>query len=514
MNKKLLLWKRALRSILIVILLSAAGTTKSFAYDFTAVCESGQTLYYTIVDDRHHRVIVDEGDALSTISGDVVVPATVEHNGITYTVYGIGEHAFIGDTLLNSITLSDSIHYIGNGAFFSCSNLIQVVIGNNIYCIENTAFARCGKLESIELPNSLYSIGEGAFTKSGIETVTVPNSVKEMGENVFKDCSSLHAVILPDSLTRISDLMFNNCTNLRRVEMPLYIEAIGSHAFENCSSLESIEFPNALTGIGYYAFSGCSNITEIKLLLEDRARVQSSAFYNCTHLKKLTIDVPYSYGDVYFESNVFNGTNLESITIKCQKVPTITQNTFEGISRDIPIVVPCGMASQFENNEFWGVFTNIQEDLLYSYNIVTEYDGIGTVQILQEPTSCEDGILEILAIPQDGYRFLYWFISGFVAHGNPLSIEPFVDGPIKAVFDGTGINENCEMSIDVYPNPTDGLFYIDVENMERIKVYSITGQFIKEFKSDEIDITDQNAGTYLLKVFTSSRVVTKLLIKK
>ena len=310
--------------------------------------------------------------------------------------------------------------------------------------------------------------------------------------------------------------MFSNCTSLRQVIMPHYVEAIGSYAFENCALLESIELPNALAGIGSYAFSGCSSLAEINLILNDRARVQSSAFYNCNNLKQLTIDVPHSYGEVFFDSNVFSGTGLESITIKCQKVPTIVQNTFEGVSRMIPIVVPCGLLSQYEEDEHWGEFANIQEDMLYANTIVTEYAGMGTVQILHEPTSCEDGLLEVLAIPNDGNRFLYWLISdfGFVAHDNPLSIEPFVDGPINAVFDGTGVDECSVFPINVYPNPTNGLICIDVEGLDKVEVYSITGQFIKEFKSNEIDITDQEAGTYILKVHTSSGWVTKQIIKK
>ena len=115
-----------MKKLVFTLILLIGIAVNGFAYDFSAVCESGQTLYYTILDNPLHRVIVDKGEMLSTISGDVVVPVTVEHNGITYTVYGIGEQAFIGDTLLSSITLTDSIHYIGNGSFFSCSNLLQV----------------------------------------------------------------------------------------------------------------------------------------------------------------------------------------------------------------------------------------------------------------------------------------------------------------------------------------------------------------------------------------------------
>lgn len=504
-----------MKKLVITLSLLIGIAAKSFAYDFSAVCESGQTLYYTITSTLHHRVIVDMGEESSTISGDVILPMFVDYGGTTYTVYGIGQSAFRDDTLLNSITLSDSINYIEDGAFTRCSHLREVRMGNNVRYIEDGAFYRCSQLESLELPNSLCLIGSGAFKQSGLRSISIPNSVKEIWDLAFSHCGSLTEVILPDTLRfGITDNLFEHCENLQRIEMPSFCEAIGANAFENCSSLESIELPMLLS-IGPNAFSGCSGMTEIKLLLNDRARIQSSAFSNCSNLKRVIIDVPYSYEGIFLESNVFDGTDLETITIKCQKVPEITQNTFEGVSKTIPVIVPCGWASQYEEAEYWSEFTNIEEDLLYSYTVVTEYDGMGTVQILHEPTSCEDGMLELLAVPQDGYRFINWYISdlGYFSITNPLSIEPFVDGPIMAIFDGTGIDENS-IAIDVYPNPTDGIICIDIEDLERIEVYAIDGRFIKEFSSNEIDLTAQDVGTYILKVFTMSGWVTKQIIKR
>ena len=482
-----------MKKLVITLSLLIGLAANGLAYDFSAVCESGQTLYYTITSMLHHRVIVDMGEESSTISGDVILPMFVDYGGTTYTVYGIGQWTFHGDTLLNSITLSDSINYIGYSAFLRCSHLREVRMGNNVRYIEDNDFSRCSQLESLELPDAVYSIGSGAFRQTGLRSISVPSSVKEIWESAFSNCGSLTEVILPDTL----------------------LSGISNNLFENCTSLESIELSDMLVGIGPNAFFGCSGMTEIKLLLNDRARIQSFAFSNCNNLKRVVMDVPYSYEGIFLESNVFDGTDLESITIKCQKVPEITQNTFEGVSKTIPVIVPCGWASQYEEAAFWSEFTHIEEDLLYSYTVVTEYDGMGTVQILHEPTSCEDGLLELLAVPQDGYRFIYWYISdlGYFSITNPLSIEPFAEGPTKAIFDQSGVDENS-IAIDVYPNPTDGLICIDIEGLERLEVYAINGQFIKEFSSNEIDITELNAGTYLLKVFTSSGWVTKQIVKK
>ena len=75
------------------------------------------------------------------------------------------------------------------------------------------------------------------------------------------------------------------------------------------------------------------------------------------------------------------------------------------------------------------------------------------------------------------------------------------------------VNENETDGFAVYPNPTDGEVIIDGMNIIKIEVYNITGQFIKDFKNNNIDISDQNAGMYILKVITPSGVVTKQIIK-
>lgn len=92
-----------MKKLVFTLSLLMSIAVNSFAYDFTAVCESGQTLYYTINSELHHRVIVDMGEESSAISGDVILPLFVEHGGATYTVYGIGEMAFSRDTLLRGV---------------------------------------------------------------------------------------------------------------------------------------------------------------------------------------------------------------------------------------------------------------------------------------------------------------------------------------------------------------------------------------------------------------------------
>ena len=74
----------------------------------------------------------------------------------------------------------------------------------------------------------------------------------------------------------------------------------------------------------------------------------------------------------------------------------------------------------------------------------------------------------------------------------------------------TGIDEFDNPS--VYPNPTNGLIYIDYE-ITNVEIYNILGQLLKETKENVIDLSKQEAGTYILKVITPSGVVTKQIIK-
>ena len=54
MSIKFLPLKRAVRTALLVLLLNVVGLTKGYAYDFSAVCSTGQTLYYEITDAANH----------------------------------------------------------------------------------------------------------------------------------------------------------------------------------------------------------------------------------------------------------------------------------------------------------------------------------------------------------------------------------------------------------------------------------------------------------------------------
>jgi hypothetical protein len=73
-----------------------------------------------------------------------------------------------------------------------------------------------------------------------VRSVTIPNSVIEIGKEAFRDCTSLESVAIPDSVTSIGNFAFQGCTNLTSITIPSSVASIGAYAFRGCTSLISI----------------------------------------------------------------------------------------------------------------------------------------------------------------------------------------------------------------------------------------------------------------------------------
>ena len=78
-------------------------------------------------------------------------------------------------------------------------------------------------------------------------------------------------------------------------------------------------------------------------------------------------------------------------------------------------------------------------------------------------------------------------------------------------------NENGQ-AISVYPNPTSGLINIYFNDVERIEVINAVGQIVVDMNvvdgSASIDLSNQNAGVYMLRLITNNETIVKRIIKE
>ena len=164
---------------------------------------------------------------------------------------------------LESITIGDSITEIGDNKFYEFTNLKSVTFADNsqLTKIGENAFCDCSQLTEITIPDGVQTISKGAFGRTGFTSVQLPDSVIEMGTDIFSGCSNLETVTLSNSIKSIPAATFYECTNLTSIIIPEGVTSIGDSAFSHCSQLTSITFPESVTAIGINVFDACSELT-------------------------------------------------------------------------------------------------------------------------------------------------------------------------------------------------------------------------------------------------------------
>lgn len=120
----------------------------AYAYVFSYTYQ-GQTLYYKIADGRTDAWVVRQNyssPSYTNLTGDLVIPDSVEYGGISYPVTTIDDFAFDGCSGLTSVTIGNSVTTIGTAAFQNCSGLTSVTIGSSVSWIGQSAFTYCSGL--------------------------------------------------------------------------------------------------------------------------------------------------------------------------------------------------------------------------------------------------------------------------------------------------------------------------------------------------------------------------------
>ena len=134
----------------------------ALAYDFSAVCSTGQTLYYTVTSGygdycvyvTYPNTNADPWGGYTKPTGNLEIPPYVVNGIISYTVKFIGTDAFRGCTGLTSVSTPSSTYQIGSGAFSGCTGLTSVGISEGVEYIISDAFSNCPHLTTVNINSS------------------------------------------------------------------------------------------------------------------------------------------------------------------------------------------------------------------------------------------------------------------------------------------------------------------------------------------------------------------------
>ena len=159
-----------------------------------------------------------------------------------------------------------TIGYIGYGAFAYCQCLesIEWPDGNTwLYSIGRSAFFKCVQLTHFQIPKTVEEIAEHAFKGSGLQSVDFEEGNPYI-TSIPKECfmgSGIVNLTLPPTIREIGEYAFAECTSMNPPRLPAGLKIIGSYAFFNHPQWSQLELPETVTDIGDYAF--CSRGSDV-----------------------------------------------------------------------------------------------------------------------------------------------------------------------------------------------------------------------------------------------------------
>ena len=176
--------------------------------------------------DAVNSVITADGLITWWNGGDTDITIPVEINGVT--VKGIGDRVFMGKGI-QSVTFESgvSLNAIGKQAFQN-NDLTALTLPPSLRSIGEAAFA-FNKISTLELNPGLTALGKNAFRDNALTALTLPQALRAISEGAFMLNPELSSVNLQD-VTKIENEAFFGC-NFDEVILPAGLTEYGANVF-------------------------------------------------------------------------------------------------------------------------------------------------------------------------------------------------------------------------------------------------------------------------------------------
>ena len=450
------------------------------------------------------------------MSGDVVIPSSVEHNNVTYSVTSIGDSAFNACSGLTSVSIPNSVTSIGSYAFNGCRGLTSVSIPNSVTSIGGVAFSYCIGLTSVTIPNGVTSIGSYAFYScSGLTSVSIGNSVTSIGRCAFYSCSGLPSVTIPNSVTIIDTATFSYCSNLTSITIGSSVTSIKEKAFNECDRVASIKclasIPPSISNDFGRDIPNTSTLTVPCGCLEaytasDWREVFSRNIYDSILISEdLSFELSVSANDETYGSVAIGSSSCA--------VRTLTAIANEGynfvIWNDGNTENP-RTVSITSDTAFVAIFAEAVSTPTITLTVNDETMGSASYTL--------DGNTAVLtATANEGYNFVIWNDGN---SENPRTVTITSDTTFMAIFSpAVSLQEVNAREFALYPNPAKRFVTLEFDALQEntlLQILDINGRKVRTFdlkagiETLRIDLGDLPKGVYTVMLGNTTK---KLMVE-
>ena len=205
----------------------------------------------------------------TTVSAAEVLDSGSAGENITWTMYDDGRLVFSGTG-----KTVDNDHYTVMNWYRYMGDIKHVIFEEGItyigeYLFYNSGSAIYDSVEVLTLPASLKKIGENAFTSlDGLTTVCITDLEAWCAVD-FEGCTNpldnqvalalngvvLEDLVIPESVKVLTDYAFKGCSSIRNVVIHENVHHVGSFAFNTCNNLETIYFEGDAPTFGEHVFT-------------------------------------------------------------------------------------------------------------------------------------------------------------------------------------------------------------------------------------------------------------------
>jgi len=372
-----------------------------------------------------------------------------------------------------------------NGLFTTDSDILleEVTFEEGVEFVDGFEYAV--NLTSVTLPSTVKKLGQDAFKGcTNLKTINLEN-VEEISSYAFEDCTSLEKVEL-DSLVKVGCYAFRDTEGIKELNLPSTLVNVEHSAFSMMRGLETVSFENGLETLSNNMFSNCDALEEV-VLSSTLVKIDYSAFQNCLSLKEITI--PASVKEV--GSYAFKGcTALEKVVFESEnsqleKIYTYAFGSYESgdsyVMNIKELYFPVKGEITFED----GIFSRTKVDAIYfsdedfemtwATNIFTEAESnplhCGDVKIFV-PNGTEYKEIESLSFDGEGqvvieqyafynvnydvssYEKVYWIMQSAFENASKLTVAhiKMAIGIEGNAFKGSSLKEVYVLEDDIVGN--------------------------------------------------------------